>query len=509
MEDSDADLALQESLQTEAMTIEDNIFEQFADVPATSHRRRDWIACAQVWLPACAVAAAGLFSMVEWVCRGNERYSPGAMANVHAAWDDRCAACHTSLQPLNQHTWAGAVFARVHGADAQCQTCHAGPAHHANEIPNEIGSCSNCHREHRGRAADLRRVANEQCTRCHAALSHHVKEGATTEFRDVSSFYGQGHPEFRLWRETPRDPGKIAFNHKLHLAHGLREEPNNNVSMKLADIPREFRERYRTAGQSDQDLVKLDCASCHRTDGVSPRAAGDYMAPINYEKHCQACHPLNFAATDAKEPLAELPTMRHRLQPGEVRGWLRGYFTERSLKDQLPFLEQSARPLPGKNRLPDEQAAKIGTMLQARIEAVERILFGPSTCGKCHESLKPGFGSKQRIEPAGIPEVWLPHARFDHTAHRGVACQVCHANAEHSRTHADVLLPGMRSCQLCHAPADSGHDGIVGGARHDCVECHRYHSGDDPLHGRGAASRRPPGGAIDDPQRFLRGTAKP
>ena len=30
---------------------------------------------------------------------------------------------------------------------------------------------------------------------------------------------------------------------------------------------------------------------------------------------------------------------------------------------------------------------------------------------------------------------------------------------------------------------------VGGGARHSCTDCHRYHNGDHPLQGRGAAAR--------------------
>ena len=30
------------------------------------------------------------------------------------------------------------------------------------------------------------------------------------------------------------------------------------------------------------------------------------------------------------------------------------------------------------------------------------------------------------------------------------------------------------------------------GVRHNCVDCHRYHNGDHPLQGRGAAAFDPP-----------------
>ena len=117
-------------------------------------------------------------------------------------------------------------------------------------------------------------------------------------------------------------------------------------------------------------------------------------------------------------------------------------------------------------------------------------------------------GARQRLEPANIPTVWFKHARFDHTAHRGVACALCHGDVTLSRTQADVLLPSVKVCQACHAPAGEFGGRLVGGARHDCVQCHRYHGGDLPLHGRGAALRHAPAGPLLDVQRFLKGAPK-
>ena len=515
------------------MARQENLLEQLANVPPTSYRRRDRIAWAQAWLPVLALAVVGLFWLGEWLRHGAERYAPGPLAHVHATWDNRCAACHATARPLNEHNWASAVFSQSHVADAQCQTCHAGPRHHASERPADVPGCTSCHREHRGRDADLKRVANERCIHCHRHLASHVMEGAPSSYLDVTSFAGAHHPEFRVLRDRVKDPGRVAFNHHLHLAEGLRERGNTTVPFTLADMPGAFRERYRAGGQSDRGPVRLDCAACHCTDNdrmkaedlaglpknavLPPRTAGASMLPIVYEQHCQACHPLTFAAPDGKNPHAEQPKVRHRMQPDEVHAWLRGYFADRALKDQLPFLEQPARPLPGKDPKRAELAKKIGAALQGQIEAAERILFGPSTCGKCHTALKIDLGAGQRVEPAAIPAVWLTSARFDHTSHRAVACPTCHAGVEESRTQADVLLPGVQVCQTCHAPAaaatrlpplaQEGGGGVGGGARHDCTECHRYHGGDEPWHGRGAASRSPPRGALHDVRRFLMGTS--
>jgi hypothetical protein len=125
------------------------------------------------------------------------------------------------------------------------------------------------------------------------------------------------------------------------------------------------------------------------------------------------------------------------------------------------------------------------------VAAAEWILYaGKQTCGECHEyeGAEAGVAPEASaspvpaaIVPPAVPAVWFPHAIFRHTAHRALACEACHAGARESQAGTDVLLPGIDTCLRCHAPG--------AGARSDCAECHRYHGGDQPLHGPGAPGR--------------------
>jgi hypothetical protein len=69
---------------------------------------------------------------------------------------------------------------------------------------------------------------------------------------------------------------------------------------------------------------------------------------------------------------------------------------------------------------------------------------------------------------ARAQEQWMPHARFDHDAHRGILCVGCHAKALTSTEASDILLPGIATRKTCHAPGP-GH------ADTRCSECHTYH----------------------------------
>jgi predicted CXXCH cytochrome family protein len=125
-----------------------------------------------------------------------------------------------------------------------------------------------------------------------------------------------------------------------------------------------------------------------------------------------------------------------------------------------------------------------------QMAAIEPSLF-KQRCEYCHTLKREGDALPQVVSPA-IPSRWLPHARFDHSAHRPLACAECHKAAASSETK-DVLMPSIATCRECHQPRD--------GARTGCVECHRYHdkaqerSQDGPFKVRqlldGIGSRRP------------------
>jgi predicted CXXCH cytochrome family protein len=473
------------------MAHEEHAPDELADVPPRAHRRRDWLARAQVVLPLLAVLGIAVFWGVDYARQEKARYNPGPLAVVHATWDQNCTACHVDAQPLGGNNWLASLSHATHGADAQCQHCHAAPPHHSKERAADVPGCTGCHREHQGRQADLLRVASAHCTRCHQDLPAHLSPGATAAFQNVTRFDGEAahHPEFRVLRE--KDPGHVEFNHRLHMMPGLRAQAGSSVPFTLQDIPAPLRERYRLPGQGDDAApVRLECASCHRSTGA-------YMTPVTYENHCQACHPLD---VPSKLDKGSSLTLRHRLQPAEVHAFLEGYFAEQFLKGDLALLDRPLRPLPGKLPFSAVEKQTARTLIEKNVAQAEKIAFGPNTCQKCHRALDPDLGAAQRIEPADIPRIWYKNARFDHTPHRAVSCRECHSRAYASSENGepnprashdkdDVLLPGIATCQKCHAPAHGTDSTRVGGARFDCVECHRYHGGDRPLHGPGGVVR--------------------
>jgi hypothetical protein len=495
-----------------------------------------------------------------WILQdgGRPYASRGPVAAVHAAWDNNCEACHAGFRPVSKSAAMAALFPASggHAADLNCRQCHEGTAHHTDpaQLDALTPSCGGCHRDHRGRDASLVQMPDSDCTRCHSDLKASTVEGKASFENAITGLAdkGQGHPDFRSLKS---DPGRLKFNHRLHMLPGQVLEPGQAKPWTLGRIAdKTARERYAAApwqaDKSDAAPVVLDCGSCHRRDAgdfgitpanrpeglasaaLTPRAAGDYVLPINYETHCAACHPLTFDA-NLKGKDGQPVSVPHRLQPDEVKDFVRGAYVaaygnkslDQRVADAAKAGPKPSRPLPGKLTA-EEQAALDSAGNES--QKAEQFLFkadvaradgyltsGKSACGECH--VFDTAGESKRVLPVQVNNVWLRHAKFSHVAHRAFDCRGCHANAyayeadgktlnkNASVDHSDVLIAGVDNCRQCHAPA--------AGVRSDCGECHLYHngSGDHSLQGLGAAARDP-GGAekprrFSDVSQFLRGTA--
>jgi hypothetical protein len=362
-------------------------------------------------------------------------------------------------------------------------------------------------------------LPDSDCTGCHRDLAKNVAEGRTA-YANVSGFAAGLHPAFRV-RE--RDPGKLKFNHQLHLSPGMATAAHGNSSWTLARLAAPDRPRYRKSGQTDESLVTLDCTSCHLLDrqeldgkaATAGRSPGATYLPVTYENHCRACHPLTIA--DGSRDIVTVP---HGRQPDELHQWLRAVYWEQYLKNGHPaFLSQFVPPTPVPGRKPGGDEKRLAQQIDEQVFAAEKMLYRESqTCGECHQFTGGEAGVSARLRPAeapdfevaatGIPAIWFVHASFSHLAHRAVDCRECHDAAYADSPHAsskseDVILPSMETCLRCHAPrAESG--GVVrGGARFDCTECHTYHHGDQPLEGLAASARGVELGRKLDITRFL------
>lgn len=486
------------------------------------------------WASGLELTSRGGRMIVQQSDRGRLRESRGPVARVHATWEAQCSACHVSFSPIVPNHWARAIRTGPSPADQRCTLCHAGPAHHQNQKRDQAPGCADCHHEHRGREASLVYLPDVDCTSCHAHLAARVEPGAARAgYRDITSF-AIDHPEFRAVEQgAGSDPGRIKFNHALHMTPGMVLAAGG-MPFTLAQLDNAVRDRYRQPGQPDTGAVRLDCASCHRTDAADrsasggltvrmpARSAGAHMLPVLYENDCRACHRLNIepvsiakredgrSANERAVPL-EAP---HGLQPDRLHKALQAAYLERYTEGKPDLLARAPAPNPMPGKAASAEDEQLRSNIESQVYRAEKILYlGKQTCAECHlfeakngasatalnvaEQIERGRSPAFRVVASSVPEVWLQHAVFTHQAHRAVDCRGCHATAyaksargaEGSKESRDVLLPGIATCRQCHAPAGHSAAGATGGAGFDCTECHRYHNGDVPLHGPGSSAR--------------------
>ncbi len=352
-----------------------------------------------------------------------------------------------------------------------CSACHDGPVHNREQNKQrDTQQCAACHREHRGREV-LARIADGECTACHAHLKENSERSRDCPFEEVHSFPA-GHPPFRLSLAkghpvdaAGKDRGQLKFNHHAHLkTEGVRGP--------------------------DRENVHLQCADCHQPD-----AAGRYMQPIRYESHCKRCHQLSVQlagkpdgpeAEKAARAFAATPAP-HR-EPEVVRAVLRDRLVELARQFGVQSGEAGVgRSLPAPHAEEDLTEAQ-WAWAQKKLTEVEMLPFWSRQekqgrvllfdraggCAYCHVEKgekKDGLPVYARTD---LPQRWYAHSLFSHERHREVDCKQCHEGVPDSKATADVLLPGMDLCARCHNPHANGGPG----ARHDCVECHRYHPRD-------------------------------
>lgn len=354
---------------------------------------------------------------VFWIAgKDKAALSPGVLSNAHTQFNNKCSKCHTVA-------WQTVP-------DKTCLECHKTNPHNENELftPN----CVQCHPEHMGnpRLAD---IDNKFCIQCHSDLKLKDYIPSSTYETQILSF-NTGHPEFAVEirlaeqngdiirvrfndKDNLKDNTPIKLNHKLHLKPNLRG-PNGPENLR--------------------------CETCHQVD-----TNGEYTFPIEYEKDCARCHPLEF------DPRFGNKVIPHEA-PAMVREFLQKSYTQYAINNS--------------NRLGLGNANAVKQWVSLSVKDAEDVIFRKK-CTECHTIEEDNLldGGLPKIAEPKIPLRWLPHSTFDHELHvknLGLKCSSCH-EAEKSEMTTNVLMPSINQCQECHSPE--------GGAKTECVLCHLYH----------------------------------
>ncbi|HXF03802.1 MAG TPA: hypothetical protein VNM72_00115 [Blastocatellia bacterium] len=424
--------------------------------------------------------------------RREDLYMNGPVATAHQLFARDCVLCHQGQAgadhvPVSPEGTRGAQSGLERAAsvsvdrswrfwrdvtDSACVPCHAAPRHHVNET--FAPGCNGCHEEHKGRAI-LSRVDDRFCLQCHADLRTTtgrmdvVLEGG----RRITSF-SLDHPEFAVAVRGDRQIVRRRLDDREKVSDTTPIELNHAVHLKPA-----------LSGPEKQP-VQMRCGDCHYADW-----SGAYMQPIQYERHCMACHLLEFDARFQPSPrrkeealaayragrfaeyVAEHPD-QYPVVPHGDPSMIRTFLQDRYAEYLMQHPDVAGRgEVRIEGRLPRRPLYKqlpvtARAWVDEQVRIAETLLYR-KTCRECHRVVERP-GELAQIVPPQIPARWFPHSRFSHETHREVSCLACHSAARTSQTTRDILVPGIALCRSCHAP---------GKARADCVECHFYHSKQD------------------------------
>jgi hypothetical protein len=472
------------------------------------YRRRtklDW------WRKACILI--GLVTSGAYVAyaltRGSaNQISTGPLTMVHASFENDCQQCHQDFTPIDGDAIKLDISglgirseASLEHMEQACRECHAVGDHYRAQMNVEgvkmDQACASCHNEHLGRGHALANVASSQCVACHEKLSS-VCTGQPRIRGTVTAFTAAAHGEFASLQVD--DPGIIKFDHAQHLMPGQVHQGQKGA-FTIERLDAALRERYRTPGQMDSDLVQLDCASCHTLAGnpsktnrmIADVELGRYFARVSFDEHCSACHALNPGIATA-----ETSPIPHAVSWSKVDLFLASTLAGAQQLGQVrPSRDDSqSTPLPGTGLGAQNQNSdtKPGTNIASLRRLVE------SQCLKCHDeaSIKEEAIQSRHVnapEPM-IPARWLKHGLYDHAAHRQIECRYCHAAAygdgaedKPAQDQELVMISGIETCVGCHRDANSPapssitqadvkqwFSGQADWASDQCMLCHRYHT---------------------------------
>jgi len=345
-------------------------------------------------------------------------FSPGDLSQAHAEFDQQCSECHNKTDKTRQ--------------DALCLSCHdhkdvkkdieQGTGLHGRlKMPDE-NACKQCHREHRGRDADIAafntgsfdhgktdfqlkgrhtvlncqschkpekkyRDASETCFGCHEKEDVHKGElGEECESCHVSSG----------WNES-------GFDHDTVEDFPLRGN-HEQVDCQLCHVGNHFKDTPRA------------CSSCHSLNDVHGG---------RYGQKCHTCH--------------------------NEQEWKKSTFDH--------FRDAEYR-LTGKHKLADCDTCHTGNLYTQKLE---------NTCASCHgnDDIHKGRNGEQ-CQDCHSTRQW-GQTDFDHDIdtefrltgkHVAVTCESCHGVSIEKEIRTD--------CYSCHNKIDP-HQGELGKR---CDNCH-------------------------------------
>jgi hypothetical protein len=342
------------------------------------------------------------------------------------------------------------------------------------------------------------KVASRKCLECHAKLDDYCSQEITTNPNNRASItsFANAHPDFV---SLSKDSGTVLFDHHQHMQPG-QVNPKEKGGFTLEMLTEASRAEYANRTNTD-GLIQLICADCHKLEDAAPtakldrlvlsesismvadRELGRYMKPIDFDRHCSACHTLN---AGIESPNA--PSIPHAVPWNKLNFLLAAALNGARATGaaRLPRDDTRQTPQPGESH--GDSAPDGFRVSDDEIENSRNAVR--MQCLKCHTA--ESIDETTMSAKPNIPKRWLRFGLFDHSAHRELDCKSCHAEADPSNDditktpptdHLKVMIANRESCVGCHRPAETPTpphvldltSSLPMWASDNCTLCHRYH----------------------------------
>jgi hypothetical protein len=417
-----------------------------------------------------------------------KQFSTGELSKAHHAWNQAgCENCHDRLSPIRTTSFGN--VAAIADNNKRCNQCHQIPDHYPESMkPSAMASesCVQCHHEHLGINHNLLDIADENCVRCHKDLSSFAVN-AEESLSKIASFDPVSTAAHGSFRGLAQDTGTIHFSHIQHMRPGQPAEVGARSAKKFSSLTARYQEQYKSRIDAN-GLIQLQCGDCHVRSSHQ-----DIFQPVDYAKHCKACHQLD---VPHKLDMQDMQSLKEEIFASQNR-------TLRRLLDNAPLDQSSTKseqysltdPVFNEKSRQSESGHDLISLIDEASPLIRFEIFQTFGCGKCHQvDTDPTDGptSKHIVKPSGIKSQWLTGASFTHDAHVNIECKQCHLmDLESSVKTSDsvqpqgglssqVLIGDIDNCRTCHIVDEAkrfevrnaGNPHVATG---DCIDCHRYH----------------------------------
>ena len=398
-------------------------------------------------------------------------WNAGTVSNAHRFFVADCATCHQN------------AFIQV--SDKACMSCHDTIASHVphgaklGSVGKELAGldCVDCHTEHRGIQGSVIREAH-LCLDCHQDLDKKVPDA---KVHDVGG-WPKGHPQFRVTLVAD-----AAKKEMVRAELGTNPPPMDHPGLKFSHAAHLVKGGFPVLGYK-----QMGCADCH-----IPDTGGQEFKPITYKDQCERCHQLTFDKVALPWPDAKVP---HGDDTGVIAAvW--NYYAGLALRggtDAAPMLPSAPSERRGAGMsappAPPPPPTDTPAWVTAKSMTALQIIFDDKRgCAYCHYStttngdwdtpkilagaLPPKANPPHVVTPPILRTRFLPQAYFDHSSHRAMTCEDCHASRT-AKTSSEVLIPGIDNCVKCH-----GGENASLTAQSTCISCHYFHRSEFGLMG--------------------------